>query len=125
MNIIMAESSCAALWDMAQAMKNDWGNPGKTGKCLITAPEMFCESVGKPTTTRNALKDGISGLHHNPEEPHEHFGLRLGQTVICKVLHSQRLLTNKQETKQGANSLPLKHSIFHHRLPGDRIQLYI
>lgn len=75
----MAESSCIKLWDMAQAMKNDWWKPGKTGKCLLTVSEMLCEGVGKPTTTRNALKEGISGLLHAPEELHGHFGFKLGQ----------------------------------------------
>lgn len=35
------------------------GNPGKTGKCLLTVPETLCEGVEKPTTARNALKEGI------------------------------------------------------------------
>lgn len=48
MNILMAESSCTTLWDVAQAMKNDWGNPGKTGECLRTVPEMLCEGGENP-----------------------------------------------------------------------------
>lgn len=95
MNTTITESSCTEVQDMLQAMKNDWGKPGETGKCLLTDPEMLCEDVEEPTSTRNALKEGISGFLHAPDKPHRHFGLRLGQTYndLQDLVVSQRWFT--------------------------------
>lgn len=61
MNTTVTESSCTEVQDMLQAMKNDWGKPGETGKCLLTDLEMLREDVEEPTSTRNALKKEFQG----------------------------------------------------------------
>ena len=86
--------------DMLQAMKNDWGKPGRTGKCLLTDPVMLCEGVEEGTSTRNAPMEGISGLLCAPDKPHKHFGLRRGQIYsdLQDPAVSQRWFTNEHGT---------------------------
>jgi len=59
---------------------------------------MLCEGVEEHTSTRNALKEGISGLLHAPNKPHRQFGLRLGQTYydLQDLALSQRWVSGKK-----------------------------